>query len=42
MDALFEKGCITDPKNRAESVYLTEEGLRLAQELAEEHFVARD
>jgi hypothetical protein len=38
MDELFEKGYITDPKRRSESLYLTEEGLRLAKELAAKHF----
>ncbi|CTP91412.1 hypothetical protein XTALMG727_3420 [Xanthomonas translucens pv. arrhenatheri LMG 727] len=42
MDELFEKGYVTDPRNRAESVYLTEEGLRLAKALAEKHFAVRD
>ena len=42
MDKLFEKGYVTDPKSRAESVYLTEEGLRLAKALAEKHFALRD
>ncbi|MCP8687304.1 DUF6429 family protein [Marinobacterium sedimentorum] len=38
MDSLFEKGYITDPKGKTESVYLTEEGMRLAKELAAKHF----
>jgi hypothetical protein len=38
MDSLHEKGYITDPKGKAESVYLTEEGMRLARELAARHF----
>jgi len=42
MDELFKNGFITDPKKKAESVYLTEEGLRLAKALAEKHFTVRD
>ena len=38
MDELFEKGYITDPKGKSESVYLTEEGMRLAKEFAIKHF----
>lgn len=38
MDELFEKGYITDPKGKAESVYLTGEGLQLAKALAKKHF----
>jgi hypothetical protein len=38
MDSLFEKGYITDPKGKTESVYLTEEGMRLARELAARYF----
>lgn len=42
MDALHAKGLITDPKGRAESVYLTEIGLQRAKELADRAFgVAR-
>jgi hypothetical protein len=32
MDSLYEKGYITDPKGKTESVYLTEEDMRLARE----------
>jgi len=42
MDELFEKGYISDPKGKSESVYLTEEGLQLAKELAKEHFSAQE
>lgn len=42
MDKLFEKGYISDPKGKSESVYLTEEGLQLAKELAEKHFSVQD
>ena len=38
MDALHEKGYITAPRNRNESVYLTEQGLQIAKRLAQEHF----
>ncbi|MBS0454195.1 MAG: hypothetical protein JSS14_23075 [Proteobacteria bacterium] len=38
MDALHEKGLITEPRGRQESVYLTGEGLRRAKELAARHF----
>lgn len=38
MDALHEKGLITEPRGRQESVYLTNEGLRRAKELAARHF----
>ncbi|MNR55677.1 hypothetical protein D3C85_1760950 [compost metagenome] len=42
MDELFEKGYITDPKSKAEPVYLTKEGLQLAKELAKKHFSAQE
>jgi hypothetical protein len=42
MDELFEKGYISDPKGKSESVYLTEEGLHLAKELAKKHFSAQE
>jgi len=38
MDALHAKGYITDPRGRSESVYLTEEGLQRAKQLAARHF----
>lgn len=38
MDGLHEKGLITEPHGLQESVYLTEEGLRRAKELAAKHF----
>lgn len=38
MDALHDKGLITGPHGRQESVYLTDEGLRRAKELAAKHF----
>jgi hypothetical protein len=40
MDGLHEKGLITQPHGRQESVYLTDEGLRRAKELAAKHFGA--
>jgi hypothetical protein len=40
MDRLFEQGYITNPKGKTESVYLTEEGMRFAKELAARHFSA--
>jgi hypothetical protein len=42
MDELFEKGYISDPNGKSESVYLTEEGLQLAKELAKKHFSAQE
>jgi len=33
MDRLHEKGLIADPKNKAKSVVLTDEGLRRSEEL---------
>ncbi|MEY8689516.1 MAG: DUF6429 family protein [Leptothrix sp. (in: b-proteobacteria)] len=38
MDALAERGMITNPRGRAESVYLTPEGLAKAKELAQKMF----
>lgn len=38
MDRLYEKGFIHDPKSKARSVILTEEGERVARELFEQHF----
>lgn len=38
MDGLHEKGFITEPHGRQESVYLTDEGLRRAKELAAVYF----
>ncbi len=38
MDLLFEKGWIIDPKSKAKSVVLTEEGERLALEFLRKHF----
>jgi hypothetical protein len=38
MDRLHEKGCISDPKSKAKSVVVTEEGVRRSRELFEKHF----
>ncbi len=38
MDRLHEKGLIADPKNKAKSVVLTDEGLRRSEELFRELF----
>ena len=38
MDRLFEKGYISDPKSKAKSVVLTEEGLEVAEAAFEKHF----
>ena len=38
LDRLHEKGYIGDPKNKAKSVVLTEEGERRSRELFEKHF----
>jgi hypothetical protein len=38
LERLYEKGYILDPKNKAKSVVLTEEGERRSCELFEKHF----
>jgi len=38
MDRLYEKGWISDPKGKAKSVLVTEEGQKLAKELFEKYF----
>ena len=38
MDRLYAKGYISDPKSKAKSVVLSEEGERLSRELFERHF----
>ena len=38
MDRLYESGFISDPRGRAESVYLTEAGMRQAKALASRYF----
>ena len=41
MDRLHAKGYILDPKSKAKSVVLTEDGERLSQELFKRHFVLK-
>ena len=38
LDALYEKGWIADPKGKAKSVVLTDEGAKLAEVLLQRHF----
>jgi hypothetical protein len=38
MDRLHANGYISDPKSKAKSVVLSEEGERLSRELFEQHF----
>jgi hypothetical protein len=38
LDRLFEKGFICDPKSKAKSVIMTEEGLRRSEELFKKLF----
>ena len=38
LDQLFERGWIANPKGKAKSVVLTDEGARLAHEFLVEHF----
>jgi len=38
MNRLHEKGYIGNPKSKAKSVYLTEEGARLSEALFKKHF----
>ena len=38
LDVLYEKGWIDDPKGKARSVALTDEGAELAQDLLQRHF----
>jgi len=38
MDRLFQKGYIHDPKGKAKSVVLTEEGLKRSEELFKRYF----
>ena len=40
LDRLHEKGYISDPKSKAKSIVLTEEGAKLSKELFEKHFVS--
>ena len=41
MELLYEKGWIADPRSKAKSVVLTEEGERLAGQFLESHFRRR-
>jgi hypothetical protein len=38
LDVLYQKGWIDDPKGKAKSVVLTDEGARLAEEFLHRHF----
>ena len=38
MDRLHQKGYISDPKSKAKSVLVTEEGQKVAKELFEKYF----
>ncbi|PYV89342.1 MAG: hypothetical protein DMG05_13660 [Acidobacteria bacterium] len=38
LDRLFQKGYIHDPKSRAKSVVMTEEGVKRSEELFSKHF----
>jgi Domain of unknown function (DUF6429) len=40
MDSLHQKGYISDPANKNKSVWLTEEGAKLSEELFERLFAA--
>jgi len=40
LDRLHGKGYISDPKSKAKSVVMTEEGAKRAQELFEKHFMS--
>lgn len=40
MDRLYGKGFISDPKSKAKSVIITEEGQKAAQELFTKYFCA--
>ncbi len=41
MDRLHKKGFISDPKSKAKSVVITEEGAKRAKVLFEMHFMIR-
>jgi len=41
MERLHTKGYISDPKSKAKSVVLSEEGERLSRELFERHFARK-
>jgi len=42
LDRLHARGLITDPKSKAKSVVLTEDGARLGEELFRRHFGKAD
>jgi hypothetical protein len=42
MDRLYSKGYISDPKSKAKSVALTEQGLKRSQELFKKYFGTRE
>lgn len=42
MDRLHEKGCISDPQNKAATVVLSEEGAKLSKELFFQHFGTKE
>lgn len=42
MNRLHEQGMISDPKSKAKSVVLTQEGVRQARALCERHFGLND
>ena len=39
MNRLHEKGYISDPKSKAKSVAVTDEGVKLSEELFKKHFL---
>jgi len=41
LDRLYEKGYIGNPKSKAKSVALSDEGARLSKELFKKYFVSR-
>ncbi|CAN7761761.1 DUF6429 family protein [Variovorax sp. LjRoot84] len=41
MDALHAKGLITEPHGRRQSIYLTDEGMRMAKKMAAKYFGPR-
>ena len=42
LDRLHAKGYISNPRNKSKSVVLSDEGVRLAEELFEQHFGVKD
>jgi hypothetical protein len=39
MESLYAKGLITDPRGKQESAFLTQDGLELAKNLAQQIFL---